>query len=85
MNTWIDHINSILKYRKANGIKTECYITDLVRGKCMFDSVQSIKKAANYVVQVCKEKGYEIMELDNRLQKLTHDIVFKIKIKEVVS
>jgi len=34
---------------------------------------------------MCKEKGYQIMELDNRLQKKTQDVVFKIKIKEVVS
>jgi hypothetical protein len=39
MNTWIDYINLILQDRKNNGIKTECFISDLVRGKCMFESI----------------------------------------------
>lgn len=60
---------------------TECYITDLVRGKCMFQSVDDIKEAVNGVIELCKAKGYQIIELDNRLLKVTQDIVFKIKIK----
>lgn len=51
----------------------------------MFQSVADIKEAVSGVVKLCEAKGYQIMELDNRLMKVTQDVVFKIKIKEVVS
>lgn len=51
----------------------------------MFASVQEIQAAATGVLKLAAEKGYEVMELDNRLSKLTQDVVFKIKVKNVVS
>ena len=34
---------------------------------------------------MCKRKGYEVIEMDNRLaKKATQDVVFKIKIKDAV-
>jgi len=51
----------------------------------MFDRVENIAKAVSATDRICKEKGYEIIELDNRLSKKeTMDVVLKIKIKDAV-
>jgi len=43
MNIWIENINKILIDRQSQNIPTPCYISDLVRGKCMFQSVQAVQ------------------------------------------
>jgi predicted transcriptional regulator len=74
-----------LSNRQKNAIVTECNISDLVRGKCMFNRVEDIAKAVEASDWICKERGYEIIELDNRLSKKeTMDVVLKIRIKEAV-
>jgi len=51
----------------------------------MFNSVEDIALAVTAADRICKERGYEIIELDNRLSKKeTMDVVLKIKIKEAV-
>ena len=85
MSTWTDEITLILAERQKNKIVTVCNISDLVRGKCMFTNVEDIAKAVSAADRICKEKGYEIIELDNRLlKKETMDVVLKIKIKDAV-
>lgn len=39
MSKWVGYIDEGLKERSENKVPTECFITDLVRGKCMFKSL----------------------------------------------
>lgn len=48
LEVWITNINDILTHR---GGKAQYYITDLVRGKCMFKNLLGIKKAVNAVIR----------------------------------
>lgn len=51
----------------------------------MFNKVEDIAKAVEVSDRICKEMGYEIIELDNRLSKKeTMDVVLKIRIREAV-
>jgi len=84
MNKWISYIDNVLKDRKNQDDPTECYITDLVRGKIMFTNTTDIRKAVDQVIQICSDNNYAIMELDNRLQKATQDVVMKVKVKHCV-
>lgn len=43
MNKWISYIDEALKDRHEHKVATECFITDLVRGKCMFKDTIGIK------------------------------------------
>ena len=43
---------------KHRGGKAQFYITDLVRGKCMFKNLFAIKKAVNGVITFCAEKQF---------------------------
>jgi hypothetical protein len=54
MQAWTDDITLILTDRKKNKIVTECGITDLVRGKCMFTRIEEIKKAVSVADTLCK-------------------------------
>jgi S-ribosylhomocysteine lyase LuxS involved in autoinducer biosynthesis len=57
----------------------------LVRGKIMFDSVENLTKAILACDMLCNLRGYEILELDNRLTKpQTMDVVLKIRVGEAV-
>lgn len=84
MEVWISKIDLILKKRKKDKIPTECYLSDLVRGKCIFKTPEQIKTACEFLIKLCAEEGYEITEIDNRINKVTHDIVFKIMIEGIV-
>lgn len=44
----------------------------------MFKNLLAIKRAVNGVITYCAEHRFEILELDNRLRKVTQDVVFKI-------
>lgn len=60
-------------------------MSDLLRGKVMYDTYDRLKKAIDAVDQICKEKNYQIIEMDNRLAKRqTQDVVFKIQIKAAI-
>jgi hypothetical protein len=50
----------------------------------MFKDLLAIKKAVNGVITYCAGHGLEIVELDNRLKKVTQDVVFKILVGEIV-
>ena len=50
MDKWMSYIDSALKQRSKDKIPTTCFITDLVRGKCMFKSVKDIRKAVDNVI-----------------------------------
>ena len=51
----------------------------------MYNSVNDLIKAVRVVDIYCKTFSYDVLELDNRLDKpQTQDIVFKIKIGDAV-
>jgi len=58
METWTNEITHILAERQKNKIVTECNISDLVRGKCMFNKVEDIALAVTAADRICKERGY---------------------------
>jgi hypothetical protein len=79
MVIWTNEITEIVAERKNNKIQTAFEITDLLRGKVMFSSVDRLKKALVAVDKICHAKGYNIIEMDNRLAKpQTQDVVLKI-------
>jgi hypothetical protein len=83
MTTWNDEINSILSERGKNHIETKFSISDMVRAKCYFNSVDDLLKAVRVADNYCKVMNYEVIEVDNRLMKpQTQDVVFKIMIKD---
>ncbi len=40
-------------------------VDNMVRGKCMFDSVADIYKAAQKIVEKCKDKNVRIVKIKN--------------------
>ena len=51
----------------------------------MFDNVEDLRKAIDACDKLCHLRGYEIIELDNRLTKpQTMDVVLKIKVNEAI-
>lgn len=51
----------------------------------MFNNVDDLAKAIDACDKLCHLRGYEVLQLDNRLSKpQTIDVVLKIKIKEAV-
>jgi hypothetical protein len=85
MDVWTKEITSILQDRAKNKTETTCGISDLLRGKIMFETVEDLAKAIDACDNLCKLKGYNILELDNRLtKKQTMDVVLKIQVNEAV-
>ncbi len=85
MDTWTSEISSIVKERKIQKKETQFGITDLLRAKIMFENTDNLKKALTLIDEACFKKGYNIIELDNRLEKeQTQDVVLKIQIRETV-
>jgi hypothetical protein len=85
MEVWTKEITIILAERQAKQVETTCGISDLVRGKIMFNSVDDLAKAIDACDKLCHLRGYEVLELDNRLSKpQTMDVVLKIRVKEAV-
>jgi hypothetical protein len=85
MDVWTKEITLILKEREKNKIETTCSISDLLRGKLMFDTLEDLGKAVKACDKLCHLKGYTILELDNRLSKpQTKDVVLKIQVNEAV-
>ena len=51
----------------------------------MFENVEDLSKAIDACDKLCHVRGYEIIELSNRLAKSqTMDVVLKIRVKEAV-
>ena len=74
-----------MKKRKDSKVETVCEVSDFLRAKLMYNSFDHLKKAIDAVDNMCKEKGYKIIEMDNRLAKRqTQDVVFKVQIKAAV-
>lgn len=85
MSTWTQEITEIVKKRKADKHETKCEVSDLLRAKLMFNSLDHLKKAVDAVDTHCRDNKLEVIEMDNRLsKKTTQDVVFKVKIKEAV-
>ena len=55
-----------------------------MRGQAVFKSIEDVERAANRIIDECGPRGFEIVEIDNRLLKETKDLVFKICIDGVV-
>ena len=85
MDVWTKEITLILEERTRSQTETTCGISDLVRGKIMFNSVEELGQAVEACDRMCHAKGYQILELDNRLAKRqTRDVVLKIQIGAAV-
>lgn len=85
MNVWIKEITDIVVQRKRKYIETKCEVSDLLRAKIMYDTVDHLRDAIEAVDEMCFLRGYQILEMDNRLTKrATQDVVFKILIKQAV-
>jgi hypothetical protein len=51
----------------------------------MFNTVEDIAKAVDACDKMCHLKGYNILEVDNRLSKpQTQDVVLKIQVGDAV-
>ena len=85
MEVWTKEITGILQERSKKQIETTCAISDLLRGKVMFNSVEDLANAIDACDKLCHLRGYQILELDNRLSKpQTMDVVLKIRVNEAV-
>ena len=69
MKTWTSEITNIVQERKKDKIETKFEVSDLLRAKVMFKSLDYLKMAVEAVDNLCKEKKYPIIEMDNRLTK----------------
>jgi len=70
---------------KKNKSETKCEISDFLRAKLMYESVDHLKKAIIAVDEMCFTKGFKVLEMENRLAKQqTQDVVLKIQVKETV-
>lgn len=56
----------------------------MMRAKCMFGSISEIDTATEDLLQGDKEGRYRIIEIDNRLDRKTKDVVLKIQFGKVV-
>jgi hypothetical protein len=57
----------------------------LIRAKCTFNNIEDLINAVKAADSYCKSKGYDIVEVDNRLNKpQTKDVVMKIRIRDAV-
>lgn len=85
MSAWNQEISNILVHKSSQKIETKFTISDLIRGKCVYNTVEDLLKAVRVVDGYCKVMGYDIVELDNRLMKpQTQDVVFKVRINDAV-
>lgn len=64
--------------------KIEFTVSDLLRGKCMFNKISHINAAAKKIIEKVEQRSragenIQIVEIDNRLSKITTDLVLKIR------
>lgn len=51
----------------------------------MFKTIDDLSKAIDACDKLCKLKGYQILQLNNRLSKIqTMDVVLKIQVNEAI-
>jgi hypothetical protein len=43
-------------------VPTQCFISDLIRGKCYFHNIKDIQAAIVKIEEVCLKKGYIILQ-----------------------
>ena len=85
MSSWTGEITEMVLDRKKKQIPTVCEVSDLLRAKVMFESVDHLRKAIAAIDEICYVKGYKVIEMDNRLAKpQTQDVVLKLGIKQAV-
>jgi len=75
-------------FESSNGV-IEFKVSDMVRGKCMFNSVAKINNCATSIIvkirQIERQGGnIRLVEIDNRLSGITCDLVLKIQINESI-
>ncbi len=58
MSVWNEEITEILKMRNSKKIETKFSISDLLRAKCLYTSVDDIIKAVRVVDGYCSTFGY---------------------------
>jgi hypothetical protein len=71
--------------RKKQNVETKCEVSDLLRAKIMYTSLDHLKKAVSVVNLMCNKNEYDITSMEDRLNnKQTRDVVFKIQIELAV-
>lgn len=63
-------------------------VSDMLRGKCLFNQVADINNCVSEIKARAKERNFDLIEVDNRLTNKktnTTDIVLKIKIGETIT
>lgn len=81
-----EQVNEILEEKDEINLE----ISDMLRGKCVFKIIQDVNNVAEQIFRKVKkeqEKGIdiEVLELENRLKKITNDIVMKIRIRKTIT
>ena len=61
MDVWTKEITDILRERSEKQIETTCTISDLLRGKIMFNTVDDLAKAIDACDKLCHLRGYQIL------------------------
>ena len=54
MDTWTSELTAMVQARKRNQVETKFEISDLLRGKLLFTSVDKIKMAVKAIDDICK-------------------------------
>lgn len=78
-----------MKQAYSNMSQLDFTVTDIVRGKCHFNKKEHIYKAAEKIIERVEEearkgKNVSIVEVDDRFDGICQDLVFKIKIGDLV-
>ncbi len=63
-------------------------VSDMLRGKCMFATVDKINKCCSDILKAQKRKqfkGFRVIQVDNRLRKGTSDLVLKVLLGNVIA
>lgn len=66
---WVEEVNQIIKQRFQTNEETVCQLNDLLTAKILFDTYDSLKRALLITDEMCYQKGYTILSMDNRLDK----------------
>jgi hypothetical protein len=61
MEVWTKEITEILIERGKQQVETTCAISDLLRGKIMFNNIEDLAKAVEACDKLCHLRGYEIL------------------------
>ena len=61
MSTYTEEITAILKKRREENTETKFAISDLLRAKVMFNSLDKLRKALSVFEQICVNKSFSIV------------------------